>query len=229
MGIFFFIVLPQSKKIKTDNYLPFLLLALVVFYEDLGSYTNIDQALNQKIHEWLFDVPFKGWNLWVFNIFNYHVSKILFLLIIHNQVKRKAFRATIQGLWIFYLSISIGLQWSGIEPVHTFQPIIYFLGNSFLIIASGLFFIDLITSDYYMDYNPLKMWSFWFNTLSLFQVSLAFLSEVSFEYLASQNKNLFYSLNDISQFLYISILASIMVKLAAEALSFSKKNQFQHA
>jgi hypothetical protein len=159
----------------------------------------------------------------------FHVSKVLFLLIIHNQVKRKAFRKTIHGLWISLLAISGGLQWSGIEPLHGIQTIIYFSGNSFLIIASGLFFIDLVTSDYYLDYNPLELWSFWFNTLTLFQVSLAFLSEASYEYLALHNEYLLDSLSGIAQFLYISILASIMLKLASEALNFSKKNLFQHA
>ena len=229
LGIFFFLILPLSKKIKSDNYLPFLLLILVLFYENFGHYLNLDKAFNQKIHEWLFDVPFQGWNIWSYNMFNFHLSKILFLIIVLLHVKRKIFRKIIGGFIISFLAISIGLQWSGIEVVHGIMTTIYFLGNFFLIAACGLFFIDLVTSDYYLEYNPLKMWSFWFITLTLFQVSAAFLSEVSHQYLAFHNVSLYDSLAGISQFLYLLIMATIVLKLADEALNFSKKNLFQHA
>ncbi|WP_187176623.1 hypothetical protein [Algoriphagus sp. AK58] len=228
LGIISFIVLPASKKVKSENYLPFFLLALVFFYEDLASITNTYKALNQKIHEWLFDVPFKGWNLWVYNLFNFHVSKVLFLLIIHPYVRRKSFQKTITGLWVSFLGISIGLQWTGIEPIHHFQPIIYLLGNTIIIASCGLFFIDMITSEYYLDYDPLKMWIFWFITLTLFQSSLAFLSDVSHEYLSLNNEKLFDSLTSLTMLLYLLILLSIMLKLAAGSLNFSKKKPLQH-
>lgn len=228
-GVFFFMALPHSKKRKPENYLPFLLLTLVPFYENLGAYLNLDKAFNQRIHEWTFNGPFKGWNLWVFNLFNFQISKVIFLFIVLHQIKRKSFRWIIQGLWISFVAICIGLQWSGTEPLHDFQPIIYFLGNSILIIACGLFFIDLITSDFYLELNPLKMWSFWFITLTLFQSSFAFLYDVSYEYLASKNKHLFYSIAYISQFFYVAMMAGILIKFAEEILNFSRKKNRQNA
>lgn len=229
IGIFLFLILAKSRKREPENYLPFLLLALVFFYENLGSYLMVNKAFNQKIHEWLFDVPFQGWNVWSFNLFYSQVSKVLFLLIILNHIKGRKLKKVTYGLLISFLILCIGLQWSGVEPLYGIQPIIYSIGNSFIIFACGLFFIDLITDSFYLELDPLKLWFFWFITLTLFQSSLVFLSEVSFEYLAFRNKPLYYSLVYISQFLYVSMMLSIVVKFALEKFSARPKTALVHA
>lgn len=229
LGVTFFLMLSQSKKKEPENYLPFLLLALVLLYENLGAYLNVDKAFNQKIHEWLFDVPFQGWNLWAYNFFYAKISRIAFLLIILNQTKGRKIRKGIYGLLISFLGICIGHLWIEIEPQYGFQPILYGIGIAWIIFACCLFFIDLITADYYLELDPLKLWGFWFITFTLFQSSLVFLSEVSFEYLAFRNKPLYYSLVYISQFLYVSMMFSIVVKFALEKFSARPKTALVHA
>jgi len=229
LGITFFGALPRSKKRESENYLPFILLALVFFYENLGGYLMVNKAFNQKIHEWLFDVPFQGWNLWAFNLFYSQISKVIFFLIILNHIKGKKLRKVTYGLLISFSILCIGLQWSGIEPLYGIQPIIYAIGNSFIIFACGLFFIDLITDSFYIELDPLKLWIFWFITLTLFQSSLVFLSEVSFEYLAFSNKPLYFSLISISQSLYVSMMLSIVIKFVLEKFVPKPKTTQVHA
>lgn len=229
LGITFFLSLPQSKKKESENYLPFILLALVFFYENLGAYLMVNKAFNQKIHEWLFDVPFQGWNIWAFNLFYSQISKVIFFLIILNHIKARKLRRVTYGLLISFSILCIGLQWIGIEPLYGIQPVIYAIGNSFVIFACGLFFIDLITDSFYLELDPLKLWIFWFITLTLFQSSLVFLSEVSFEYLVFSNKPLYYSLINISQSLYISMMLSIVIKFVLEKFFSKPKTTLVHA
>lgn len=229
LGIPFFLVLPLSKKREPENYLPFILLALVFFYENLGGYLLVNKAFNQKIHESIFDTPFQGWNMWAFNLFYSQISKVVFLLIILNHIKGRKLKNIAYGLLISFSILCIGLQWSGAEPLYGFQPIIYSIGNSFIIFACGLFFIDLITDTYYTELDPLKLWIFWFITLTLFHSSLVFLSEVSYEYLAFSNKPLFYSLVYISQSLYISMMLSIAIKFVLLRFFPKPKTTLVHA
>ncbi len=229
LGIFFFLILPFSKKIKTENYLPFLLLILVISYEDFARYLTVDKALNQKIHEWLFDVPFQGWNVWAYNLFYGQISKFLFLFIILNQVQNQRLRNAIHGIWSFFLLFCILLQLLKLEPLYGLQPIIGGTGNGCIIIACCLFFIDLITSDFYLEKDPLVLWQFWFATLTLFQTSLVFLSEVSYEYLIFSNTSLYNSLVYISQFLYTSTMGLIVAKFISELMLKSAKKIRQNA
>lgn len=224
VGIFIFLTLPYSKKRLTDNILPVLILFLVTFYENFGGYLIEDKAFNQKIHEWLFDVPFQGWNLWSFNLFYSQLSKLVFLFYLLDQVKGKKLRLAIHGLWISFSLVCIVLQWSGLEPLYDFQPIISGIGTAWVIVACCLFFIDLITNPHFLEQDLMKLWSFWFVTLTLFQSSLVFLSEISFEYLALNNKPLYFSLISISQFLYLAIMLSIVVKFVLESISLNRQN-----
>jgi len=229
LGVTFFLILPQSKKREPENYLPFILLALVFFYENFGSYLMVNKAFNQKIHEWLFDSPFQGWNMWAFNLFYSQISKVLFLLIILNHIKGRKLKKVTYGLLISFSILCIGLQWSGTEPLYGFQPTIYASGNSFIIFACGLFFIDLITDSFYVELDPLKLWIFWFITLTLFQSSLVFLSEISFEYLAFSNEPLYFSLIYISQTLYVSMMLSIVIKFVLAKFFPKPKTTLAHA
>lgn len=229
LGITFFLILPLSKKRKADNYLPFYLLLLVIFYENFGHYLVLDRSFNQQIHEWLFDVPFQGWNIWAYNLFYGQVSKFFFIAIILNQVQNHRLRNATHGIWIFFLGFCIIFQFGGFEPMFGLQPIIGGIGNVCVIISCCLFFLDLITSDYYLEKDPLVLWQFWFATLTLFQTSLIFLSEVSYEYLIFSNISLYKSLVYISQFLYIFLMGLIFAKIASEVFINSAKKTEQNA
>lgn len=224
VGVSFFLILPLSAKNKAEYYLPFLLLFLVIFYENFGAYLLVEKITNQKIHEWLFNVPYQGWNIWVFNLFYAQISKLSFLSIIQNQLKGKKQKKIIQGIWIGFLFICLGLQWTGIEPLYDFQPIISGLGNVCIVFACCLFFIELITAKSYLEIDPLYLWSFWFITLTLFQSSMVFLTDVSYEYLTLFNVPLYDSLIYISQILYFLIMLSITIKFILKKLSFNPQN-----
>ena len=211
-GIILFAFLPSGKKKIPHFYLPCSILVLVVFYELLATYMVANRVFHEKIHYLLTSDTFKGWNTWVFNVFNYQLSKILFLLLIRENLNNKT-----RKTWVLYLIGiliigSLGLTFSEIEKIHEPQPVIYFLGNIFLIIASGLFFIDLISEDYFLSFNPVEFLPFWYITLILFQSVLTLLSDVAFEYLAFNQVEIYYLFNYTSMILYFLMsIAFIML------------------
>jgi hypothetical protein len=76
-----------------------------------------------------------------------------------------------------------------------------------LIIASGLFFIDLITEEYYLNINPLVYLPFWYITLIMFHSVILFMADVANEYLVLENTQVYYFFNLVSRVLYVLLLA----------------------
>jgi hypothetical protein len=215
-GLISFLALPAQKKKQPHLYLPFLILILVVFYENFAVYLLVDKAINKTIHEILTDVPFEGWNLWVFNFFNFQLSKLFFLLLLLINIRSSRLWMTGMVIFVLFVLSCIVLQVFGVEPINESQPIIYLIGNSFLIICSGLFFIDLISNDYYIELNPLILWEFWYITLILFQSAILFMSDVSHTYLTTENQSIYYFFNTISMVLYVLILSLFVIQIASE-------------
>jgi hypothetical protein len=216
LGLVAFLALPAQKKKQVKLLLPFLILILVVFYENFGAYLLVNKALNQTFHEFITDVPFKGWNLWFFNIFNSQLSKILFLLLLLLNIRARKLRRVCLVICVLFVLSCIALQVFGIEPINESQPIIYLMGNSFLIICGGLFFIDLISNDYYLDLNPLTLWEFWYITLILFQSAILFMVDASFAYLAAESQSIYFFFNTISMLIYLSIISLFVMQIASE-------------
>ena len=111
-----------------------------------------------------------------------------------------------------------------IEPLHDFQTTIYFMGNTLLILASGLYFLDLISNPKFLDINPLRNWDFWAITLILFQSAVVFLADIAYPYLAMNNEDLYYLFNWVSQVLYILLILIMALSISSGIkLTFLKK------
>ncbi|SFO26875.1 hypothetical protein SAMN04488519_10539 [Algoriphagus ornithinivorans] len=219
-GVILFIFLPRQKKAKPQFYLPFLILVLVVFYEILAVNMIVNKPLNERIHYLLTSDPYKGWNSWVFNIFNYLLSKILFLLLIRVNLKNPTRRKIVHFLIGILILGGIVLTISGIEKIHEPQPIFYFISNITLIIASGFFFMDLISEDYFLSLNPVQFLPFWYISLILFQSALTLLADVAFEYLAFNRVDIYFLFN------YTSMILYFLLSIVFNTLFYLGRNNF---
>ena len=95
----------------------------------------------------------------------------------------------------------------------------YILG----IVACGLFFVDLISSEKSLEINPLRFIPFWFITLTLFQQVIVFLAEMSNDYLAFNDITLNFFFIYISMTLYVLMLTAIVVLIINQGLFIEKK------
>lgn len=212
LAIVFYGFLNPEKKRNPQFLIAFLVVFLVFFYEVLAVWMLVNKNINQKIHYFLTDDPFQGWNIWVLNIFNYQVSKLLLLALVGINLKKGISKKITAFLGFGFMSYCAYLYFSD-TSIHDFQPVLYFFGNTVLIVASGLFFVDLITEDYYMTINPLRYWPFWYITLILFQSVTLFLADVAYEYLVFENENVYFLFNYLSMALYILLLAVLNILL----------------
>lgn len=216
-----FIVLPNKKKTKSRFLLPFLFIELVTFYEDFSVYLLFDKPLNRFFHELITDTPFQGWNLWAYNLFNYQISKVLLLIYLRKQIQtpnRKKLVLIFIGGFVLTCAILMVLK---LEPLYGFQTTIYFLGNTLLILASGLYFLDLISNPKFLTINPLRNWDFWSITLILFQSAVVFLADIAYPYLAMNNESLYILFSQVSQVLYVLLIAVMASSLSSGIKRFS--------
>lgn len=223
IGIITFLFIPKDLKKRPVFFIAFLILLTVSFYEFFGTYTIVDRGFNESMHHLISNVPYKGWNLWAFNIFRFQISLILIIgwtcLFIENQ---KFYKVLIYLLMIF-IGSSIFLELTKIQEITGFQPIIYFMGYVLGITACCLFFLDLISSNKYLLINPLRFIPFWFITFNLFQNVILFLADIASEYLVFKNVQIYHLFNYISQVLYLLMLFSIVVIFINQGLFIEKK------
>lgn len=183
----------------------------------------VDKKTNELIHNLITDSPFQGWNIWVLNLFNYQISKALLLLyilqLIYSPIRKNILKGILFFFWGFCLVVQ-GFEW---YPLYNFQPPIYFLGNTILIVSSGLYFIDLVTEEQHLEKQLLKNWPFWIVTLILFQSAISFLSDVAYEYLAFNNETLYAFFAYISMILYLSLILVIGLYFLDESRIFHTK------
>lgn len=223
IGIIAFLFLPVQKKKQPEFYLAFLFLLIVSFYELMAIYLVESQELNKKIHELISDSDFMGYNIWVFNIFNYQLSKIPLILWINrfiNNVNYRKINLSLLGIFIFTAQV---LTLTKIQEISGFQPLNYLMSYILGIVACGLFFVDLISSEKSLEIHPLRFIPFWFITLTLFQQVIVFLAEMSNDYLAFNDITLYYFFNYISMTLYVLMLTAIVVLIINQGLFIEKK------
>ena len=222
MILFFF--LPNRKKTKPRHLLPFLFVELVTFYENFSAYLLRNKELNQYLHELISDETFQGWNLWSYNLFNFQISKGLLLVYVWKQVQTPSRKKLVMLFLVGFILTCIVLMVLKIEPLHDFQTTIYFMGNTLLILASGLYFLDLISNPKFLGINPLRNWDFWAITLILFQSAVVFLADIAYPYLAMNNEDLYYLFNWVSQVLYILLILIMALSISSGIkLTFLKK------
>lgn len=223
-----FLFLSKEKKRQIDLSLLFSFVVLVYFYEFLAIYVLVDKQFNASVHQLIGDTDFKGWNLWVTNFFNFHLSKILLLIYLHQLIYSRTKKKVILVLIWTFVAVCTIVQVFGWYPLYDFQPPIYFLGNASLIFGCGLYFIDVISEEKHLEVDLIKNWNFWIVTLILFQSALSFLSDIAFDYLVFNDLDLYFFFNYISMVLYLLLFIFIGLYFFFEARK-SKNNIIQHA
>ncbi len=224
LGIIAFIKLPKKMRANVYYWLPFLILVLIVSYETIGAYFLYDRALNAEINAFLGNTENPKYNVWVFNIFNLYLLTLLYLFLIRAYFPIR-YRKFINGMLVFYLLSILVLNSLGIQSVYDSQPIIFFIGASFLIIASGAYFILFLTENAYLEINPLRLFSFWQVTLIMFNYSIVFLLLISQKYMWQNYYSLFYSLNYINMVLGIGVLVVFLATIAWPSLKWNYAEQ----
>ncbi|WP_223275883.1 hypothetical protein [Algoriphagus aquimarinus] len=110
------------------------------------------------------------------------------------------------------------LQFSGIEPIFWFQPIIFSIGANMILVGSGLYFVGFMTNDLYLNSNPLRLISFWQMTFILFTYSLTYINFVAMPFLVTHNYELGRSMFQINLIMSVFNLAILLLTIASPKL-----------
>jgi len=228
VGIIYFLKLPKEKEVNSYYWLPFLILSFTVFYENLGAYTVYNFEFNKAVNALLGNTENPRYNLWLFNFFNKQINTILYLFLVKSWLEpsKKKF---INWMIILFIIVIQVMQFSGLEPIYSNQPIIFALGANMILVGSGLYFVGLISNDNYLNSNPLRLISFWQMTLILFTYSLTYINSVALLYLWNINKQLVISLGQIDKVLGIINLSLLVVTVASPYLTRIFEKEPYHA
>lgn len=223
LAILFFSFLEKEKKRKPEFFLPFVLTANSVFYEFLGGATIVFLEINKWLYG-IFNYPHENnYNLWVYNFFGYHLTSMLFLALIYQYLYSPIKRKIVKGMALFFILFYTTFQVLGIESLFEQQPYSIMVGFSAVIIACGLYFMELISHPDYLEINPLRSFSFWQVTVILFNGTLKFLLEISYNYIISVSIELMKSLYLISTVSWMVILITFLITIALNTRFFTPK------
>jgi len=165
-GVSFFALSQEDKKIQINRLL-FAALTLVFFYETLATVLATNKITNH----------------WVYLIFFNHFAVWINLLILREFIFSDHLRKIILGLMVAFFLFSGVPYLIGLIPLNDTGEIPSLLGASFVILACGMFFYELLSHDKYLSINPLQFSGFWIGTLLLFFYSASFMLFISFGYL----------------------------------------------
>lgn len=211
LGFIYFLKLPKEKRANSFYWLPFLILTFTVFYENMGAYTNYNFEFKKNVNAFFGNTEFPKYNLWLYNIANKQISTILYLFLIKSWLEPSK-KKYINWMIISFFIIVQFLQFSGIEPIYLDQPIIFTIGANMILVASGLYFIGMMTNEKYLATNPLRLLSFWMMTFILFTYSLTYVNSVSLIFLYTNYPHIVTSLLCID--LVMGVLNKFILLLA---------------
>ncbi|MBN3581197.1 histidine kinase [Algoriphagus aestuarii] len=214
LGIIYFLKLPKEKRADSFYWLPFLILSFTVFYENLGAYTLYNFEFRKAANAFFGNTENPRFNIWIFNIGNKHISTILYLFLIKSWLEPSKKKYINWMMITFFIVIQV-LQFSGIEPVYSNQPLIFTFGANLILLGSGLYFIGLMTNEQYLSTNPLRLLSFWQMTFILFTYSLTYISSASLMYLYTNYPQLLASLLKIDWVMGVLNLAILVLTVAS--------------
>ncbi len=223
LGIITFSLFPAKLKKQPPYFLAIIVLLTISFYEFFGPYTLVDRDFNESMHHLISNVPYQGWNLWAYNIFRYQISLIFINSWISLFICNQQFKKILISLLLIFIGVSLFLELTKIQEITGFQPIIYFMGYVLSITACCLFFVDLVSSERYLDINPLRFIPFWFINCYLFQNVLLMLAEMAGEYLSFNNLTLYFFFKYISMIQYFFMLTLIVSIFLKRSLFIEKK------
>lgn len=217
LGIFFFFRLPKSQRGQLYFWLPFLILTFTVFYENAGAYTLYNHEFNKAVNAYLGNTEFPRYNLWLHNVTLRFILTILYFLLIRSWLEPSK-KKYMNWMLIGFVVSSQVLQFSGVEPIYWFQPIIFSIGANMILVGSGLYFMGFMTKDIYLNSNPLKLISFWQMTFLLFTYSLTYINDVAKPFLVTYNYELGRSISQINFVMSVFNLAILVLTIAAPML-----------
>lgn len=183
------------------------IVVLVALYEFLAGFLGSQKIINN----------------WVYNLFNSHVAAILFFLLIRSFLKRKSHKKIINIFIVLFLLISLVLHLIGFVHFNDSGEYISFLNAVLIMCSCGLYFFELITMDEFLDCNPLKEFSFWASTATLFYFSSTFMIFISIKYLYSNHIDIFYMVIKIP--IHMTLLCNLLLCFGIYSLVI--KNRFQ--
>ncbi|WP_373400516.1 histidine kinase [Algoriphagus halophilus] len=188
-GIYFFLQLPKAQQNSKKFWFPFIILVFVVFYESMGFFTRYHIPLNRYVNELLGNTEFPRYNLWVFNVANTIIATVLYLFLIKSWLPPTQKRIL---TWMIYgfIVTSLVFQFSSIEPLYLDQPMLFAIAANLILIACGIYFLQMISDPSFLRANPLRLLSFWKVTILLFTYSLTYIFSVSIIYVYNINPEL---------------------------------------
>lgn len=217
LGFLYFFKLPKDKRANSFYWLPFLILTFTFIYENFGAYTNYNFEFKARVNAFLGNTEFPNYNLWLYNIANKQIKTILYLFLIKTWIEPPKKRI-INWMIIGFFIVTQIMQFSGIEPIYLNQPIIFAIGANMILVASGLYFMGMMTNEKYLATNPLRLLSFWMMTFMLFTYSLTYIASVSLTYLYANYPTLVISLFQID--LAMGILNKLILIMAIASPKF---------
>lgn len=218
LGVIYFFKLANEKRVNSYYWLPFLILSFTVTYENIGAFSLYNSEFNTWVNSLLGNTEFPRYNLWIYNIGNRQIATVLYLFLIKSWLEPSK-KKYINWMIIFFIVMIQILQFTGLEPIYLSQPIIFAIGANMILVASGLYFIGLITNDRYIESNPLKLLSFWQMTFILFTYSLTYINSVALLYLWEVNRVLANSLHNIDWIMSLSNLSILVLTIASPRLT----------
>ena len=216
-GVIMFFRLPKEQRTRRYIWLPFLILVFTVFYENFAISTSANFEFNKSVNAFLGNIEFPRYNQWLYNVANKQVLTILYLFLIKSWLEHSK-KKYINWMLIAFVVSSQIIQFSGIEPIYWFQPIIFTIGANMILVGSWLYFVGLMKNDAYLNSNPLRLTSFWQMTFILFTYSLTYINDVSKPYLVTYNYGLGISLSQTETVMGCFNLAILVLTIASPKL-----------
>ena len=180
-ALFGYSLLSKGQRENESIKLSLGIVVLVAFYEFIAGFLGSQKIVNN----------------WVYNLFNSHVAAILFFLLLRSFLKRKSHKNMVNILIVLFLLISLVLHLVGFVHYNDSGEYILFLNTVLMLCCCGLYFIELITLDEFLDVDSLKEFSFWASTAILFYSSASFMVFISVKYLYTHHLDIFYMVIEI--------------------------------
>ncbi|WP_243431560.1 histidine kinase [Algoriphagus lutimaris] len=195
-----------------------MILNFTVFYESMGLFTLTYTPFTRYINELLGNIEFPRYNLWVFNIANTLIATALYLFLIRSWIsptKKQYLTLMIYG----FIIIGIVFQLTGIEPLYLDQPMLFAIAANLILVACGIYYLQMMTDPFYLEVNPKRLLSFWQVTILLFTYSLTYIYSVSLIYLYNLNPELANHLGNLNRILGILKLFILILIIASPRLT----------
>lgn len=217
MGTLFFFRLSKEQRASSYIWLPFLILIFTFLYENMGVYTHYNYEFKRSVNALLGNTEYPKYNLWLYNFAYRQILTILYLFLIKSWLEPSKKKYINWMLVSFVVSIAV-IQFSGLEPIYWFQPILFTIGANMILAGSCLYFFSLISNDAYLNSDPLKLTSFWQMTFILFTYSLTYINYIAMPLLVTFNHELGRSLDQIHLIMGILNLAILVLTIASPKL-----------